>query len=70
MNLSYQHLDSVDSKMYVLLVAVKKYNILNHTNVLAQAINTPVVVDIDAFALQNCYELNYDPEASHEPPRF
>jgi type IV pilus assembly protein PilM len=63
-NLSYQHLDSVDSQMDVLLVAVKKDKILNHTNVLAQASKTPVVVDIDAFALQNCYELNYDPEAS------
>jgi type IV pilus assembly protein PilM len=63
-NLSYQHLDSVDSQMDVLLVAVKKDKILNHTNVLAQANKTPVVVDIDAFALQNCYELNYDPEAS------
>src|ERR1700678_2158844 len=63
-NLSYQHLDSVDSQMDVLLVAVKKDKILNHTNVLAQANKTPVVVDIDAFALQNCYELNYDPDPS------
>jgi type IV pilus assembly protein PilM len=63
-NLSYQLLDSVDGQMDVLLVAVKKDKILNHTNVLAQANKTPVVVDIDAFALQNCYELNYDPEAS------
>jgi len=49
--------------MDVLLVAVKKDKILNHTNVLAQAGKTPVVVDIDAFGLQNCFEVNYEPDA-------
>jgi type IV pilus assembly protein PilM len=63
-NLSYQLLESMDSQMDVLLVAVKKDKILNHTNVLAQAGKTPVVVDIDAFALQNCFEVNYEPDAS------
>jgi type IV pilus assembly protein PilM len=63
-NLSYQLLESVDAQMDVLLVAVKKDKILNHTNVLAQAGKTPTVVDIDAFALQNCFEVNYDPEPS------
>jgi type IV pilus assembly protein PilM len=61
-NLDYQLLESVDSQMDVLLVAVKKDKILNHTNVLAQAGKVPTVVDIDAFALQNCYEMNYDPD--------
>src|SRR6202161_1063038 len=62
-NLSYQLLESMDSQMDVLLVAVKKDKILNHTNVLAQAGKTPVVVDIDAFGLQNCFEMNYEPDA-------
>src|SRR5260370_19978705 len=62
-NLSYQLLESMDSQMDVLLVAVKKDKILNHTNVLAQAGKTPVVVDIDAFGLQNFFEVNYAPEA-------
>ncbi len=61
-NLSYQLLESLDTQMDVLLVAVKKDKILNHTNVLAQAGKTPTVVDIDAFALQNCFEVNYDPD--------
>jgi len=61
-NLSHQLLELVDTQMDVLLVAVKKDKILNHTNVLAQAGKTPVVVDIDAFALQNCFEVNYDPD--------
>ncbi len=61
-NLDHQLLESVDSQMDVLLVAVKKDKILNHTNVLAQAGKNSTVVDIDAFALQNCYEVNYDPD--------
>jgi len=61
-NLDYQLLETLDSQMDVLLVAVKKDKILNHTNVLAQAGKAPTVVDIDAFALQNCYEANYDPD--------
>jgi type IV pilus assembly protein PilM len=61
-NLSHQLLDSSDNQMDVLLVAVKKDKILNHTNVLAQAGKSPVIVDIDAFALQNCFEVNYEPD--------
>jgi type IV pilus assembly protein PilM len=61
-NLDYQLLETLDSQMSVLLVAVKKDKILNYTNVLAQAGKTPTVVDIDAFAVQNCYEVNYDPD--------
>ncbi len=63
-NLSYQLLEATENQMDVLLVAVKKDKILNHTNVLAQAGKTPVVVDIDAFALQNSFELNYEPDPS------
>jgi type IV pilus assembly protein PilM len=61
-NLDYQLLDTVEGQMDVLLVAVKKDKILNHTNVLAQAGKNSTVVDIDAFALQNCFEANYDPD--------
>src|SRR5215471_8340037 len=63
-NQSHQLLESVDAQMDVLLVAVKKDKILNHTNVLAQAGKTPLVVDIDAFALQNCFEVNYEPDSA------
>src|ERR1700726_3927761 len=62
-NLSHQLLEATENQMDVLLVAVKKDKILNHTNVLAQAGKTPVVVDIDAFGLQNCFEMNYEPDA-------
>ncbi len=63
-NLDYQILDpgtGPDSKgtMDVLLVAAKKEKIADYTGVIAQAGRVPVVVDVDAFALQNAYEVNY-----------
>ena len=62
-NIDYQILseDTTGPQMDVLLVAVKKDKILNYTNVLSLAGKSPAVVDIDAFALQNCYEYNYQP---------
>jgi type IV pilus assembly protein PilM len=62
-NLDFEILDPGDhtGQMDVLLVAVKKDKILNYTNVLSLAGKTPAIVDIDAFALQNCYEYNYQP---------
>ncbi len=61
-SIDYQILsDNGGSTMDVLLVAVKKDKILNYTNVLSLAGKAPAVVDIDAFALQNCYEYNYQP---------
>ena len=62
-NMDFQILsdDLSAPQMDVLLVAVKKDKILNYTNVLSLAGRSPAIVDIDAFALQNCYEYNYDP---------
>src|SRR5437868_12370410 len=64
-NIDYQILteDNGEPQMDVLLVAVKKDKILNYTNVLSMAGKAPAIVDIDAFALQNCYEYNYEPAA-------
>jgi type IV pilus assembly protein PilM len=62
-NLDYQVLDAGDSTgkgtVDVLLVAAKKEKIADYTGVIAQAGRTAVVVDVDAFALQNAYEVNY-----------
>jgi type IV pilus assembly protein PilM len=62
-NLDYQVLESGDKNgsgsMDVLLVAAKKEKIADYTGVIAQAGRTAVVVDVDAFALQNAYEMNY-----------
>jgi type IV pilus assembly protein PilM len=45
--------------MEVLLVAAKKEKIGDYTGVIAQAGRTPVIVDVDAFALQNAFDVNY-----------
>jgi type IV pilus assembly protein PilM len=44
-------------------VAAKKEKIGDYTSVIAQAGRTPIIVDVDAFALQNAYEVNYGLEA-------
>jgi type IV pilus assembly protein PilM len=62
-NLDYQVLEAADNggkgTSDVLLVAAKKEKIADYTGVIAQAGRTAVVVDVDAFALQNAYEVNY-----------
>src|ERR1041384_1587716 len=63
-NLDYQILDpgtgaNSRGSMDVLLVAAKKEKIADYTNVIAQSGRTPVIVDVDAFALQNAFEVNY-----------
>src|SRR5206468_5698291 len=68
-NLDYQILDpgtGPQSKgtMEVLLVAAKKDKIADYTGVIAQAGRVPVVVDVDVFALQNAYEVNYGLDSS------
>jgi len=69
-NLDYQILDrgtgaDANGSMEVLLVAAKKEKIADYTGVISQAGRVPVLVDVDAFALQNAYEINYglDPNA-------
>jgi len=51
--------------MDVMLVAVKKSKINEYVAVVEEAGLTPVVVDVDAFALQNQYEMN-SPETTAE----
>ncbi|MEM6795756.1 MAG: type IV pilus assembly protein PilM [Acidobacteriota bacterium] len=46
--------------MEVLLVAVKKEKVSDYKSVISQSGKSPMVVDIDAFAIQNAYELNYE----------
>jgi len=63
-NLDYQILDPEPGAngrqtMDVLVVAAKRDRITEYTDVIRQAGRNPVVVDIDAFAVQNCYEANY-----------
>src|ERR1700704_5221128 len=67
-NLDYQILDpgtgaNARGSMDVLLVAAKKEKIADYTSVITQSGRTPVIVDVDAFALQNAFEVNYGLEA-------
>ncbi len=62
-NLDFQILGDNEqnpSQMDVLLVAAKKETVNDYVNVLEIAGLTPVIVDVDAFALQNIYEVNYE----------
>jgi type IV pilus assembly protein PilM len=45
--------------MDVMLIAVKKDKISDYSSAISQAGKTAGVVDVDVFALQNCYEVNY-----------
>jgi type IV pilus assembly protein PilM len=65
-NLAYQVLKGggSDGNMDVLLVAAKKDKIHDYTSVVTQAGRNPVLVDVDVFALQNCFEMNYDADES------
>lgn len=62
--LDFQILDPYDEglQMSVLLVAAKRELVENRVALLQEAGLTPVIIDVDAFALHNAFEVNY-PEA-------
>src|SRR6185503_9630172 len=59
-NIDYQILGQGAENMDVLLVAVKKDKINDYTSVISQANLNPVLIDVDAFAMQSAYEANYE----------
>lgn len=67
-NLSYQYLgDEPDGQnMSLLLVVAKKDKVSDYTNVVTQCGKNPILVDIDAFALQNCFESIYGVPANEK----
>lgn len=60
-NLSYQYLgeEPDGQSMSLILVAAKKDKVNDYVNVINQCGKNCVLVDVDAFALQNCYEALY-----------
>jgi len=67
-NLDFQILgvnESNPSQMNVLLVAAKKEMIEDYVNLVKMAGLNPCVIDVDAFALQNIYEVNYETEGEN-----
>ncbi len=64
-NLDFQIIgenESNPNQMNVLLVAAKKEMVEDYINVVQLAGLNPLVLDVDAFALQNIFELNYEGE--------
>jgi len=64
-NLDYHVMNRADDAIHVLLAACKRDKVANLKQAIQLAGKQPTVVDVDAFALQNCYELNYDPQPGY-----
>lgn len=62
--LDYQVIAETPESTNVLIAACKKERIDNIKQAIQLAGKSPVVIDVDTFALQNCYEVNYDPSES------
>ena len=60
-SLDYQVTAETDDSTHVLIAACKRERIDNIKQAIQLAGKTPVVIDVDTFALQNCYEVNYNP---------
>ncbi len=61
-NLDYQVVGNSNDTMRILMAACKSDKIANVKQAIQLAGKQPVVIDVDAFALQNCYEMNYQPQ--------
>ena len=55
--------DLGNNQMQVLLVAAKKDAIHAHADLIRDADLNPVIIDVDSFAVQNCFEANYEAQA-------
>jgi len=60
-NLDYHITATSSEAVAVLMAACKSEKIANVKQAIQLAGKHPVVIDVDAFALQNCYEVNYRP---------
>ncbi|MBC8413313.1 MAG: type IV pilus assembly protein PilM [Nitrospira sp.] len=62
-NLDFQILGPAEeaNMMDVLIVAVKQDKINDYVSVISDSGLTPVIVDVDAFALENMHDVNYPP---------
>lgn len=60
-NLDYELTSRSEDALHVLMAACKSDKIANVKQAIQLAGKHPVIIDVDAFALQNCYEVNYRP---------
>lgn len=63
-SLDYQVTDTTQDSTMVLIAACKRERIDNIRQAIQLAGKEPAVIDVDTFALQNCYEHNYQPDDS------
>lgn len=63
-NLDYQVTAETPEATQVLIAACKRERIDNIKQAIQLAGKQPICIDVDTFALQNCYEINYQPDAS------
>ena len=60
--LDYHVTETKEDAIHVLMAACKRDKVANLKQAIQLAGKQPSVIDVDAFALQNCYELNYEPQ--------
>jgi type IV pilus assembly protein PilM len=60
-SLDYQVTGTSPDALHVLMAACKRDKVANLKQAIQLAGKQPAVIDVDAFALQNCYEVNYQP---------
>jgi type IV pilus assembly protein PilM len=63
-SLDYQVTANDADSTHVLIAACKRERIDNIKQAIQLAGKQPVIIDVDTFALQNCYEANYNPTES------
>lgn len=63
-SLDYQVTEESADATSVLIAAVKRERIDNLKQAIQLSGKQPVIIDVDTFALQNCYEVNYQPDDS------
>ena len=63
-SLDYQITAKNTESTSVLIAACKRERIDNIKQAIQLSGRQPVVIDVDTFALQNCYEVNYQPDES------
>jgi type IV pilus assembly protein PilM len=61
--LDYQITGRTPDSLHVLMAACKRDFVANVKQAIQLAGKQPQIIDVDAFALQNCYEVNYEPQA-------
>ena len=63
-SLDYQVTEETPDATSVLIAACKRERIDNLKQAIQLSGRQPVIIDVDTFALQNCYEVNYQPDDS------